>query len=324
MHTTLLLQTDDRYPLEVAADEFLSECRLRQFSPTTLQWYQYALGPFVRFAIARGERDVASVSPRTVRAFLADEAQRVQARRVNHYRQAIDRFYRWMIEQGEADVNPAAGIAKVREGKRLIGALNEAEVQALLQQPDTGTFLGLRDHVFMLLLLDTGVRLSEALGLQVADLSFAGQTFTVIGKGNRERIVGFSAVLERHLRQYLVRRANALASIGAPDSPWLFPDHHGGRGRPKGFQMRLKRYATSAGVTRVRVSPHTFRHTFALYFVRSGGSPFHLQKILGHTSLEMSRRYCELADEDFIQRQQQLSPLVTLAGFTADRRRRMR
>jgi len=187
-----------------------------------------------------------------------------------------------------------------------------------------GGFIGLRDHVFMLLLLDTGVRLSEALGLQVTHLDFVGQTFRVIGKGNKERVVGFSSILREHLQPYLKRRENALAGIGASDSPWLFPDHRGGRGRPKGFQMRLKQYAEAAGVSRVRVSPHTFRHTFALYFVRAGGSPFHLQRILGHTSLDMSRRYCELADEDFIQRQQQLSPLVTLAGFSPDRRRRMR
>lgn len=321
MPAALALQRDADLRLDAALSEFLAECRLRQLSPTTLQWYQYALGPFVRFAEARGGGEVNSVTPKTVRSFLAQQAERVQARRVNHYREGIDRFFRWLVEEGYAEGNPAAGIPKAREAKKLVGALNEAEVQALLAEPDTGRFIGLRDYVFMLLLLDTGVRLSEALGLRVGDLNFTDCTCKVLGKGNKERVVGFSAVLERHLRRYLVRREAALAGIGAGAGPWVFPDHLGGKGRPKGVQMRLKQYAEAAGVDRVRVSPHTFRHTFALWFVRNGGSPFHLQKILGHTSLDMSRRYCELADVDFISRQQQLSPLVTHDLASPGRRR---
>jgi integrase/recombinase XerD len=77
-------------------------------------------------------------------------------------------------------------------------------------------------------------------------------------------------------------------------------------------QRKLKRYAARAGITRVRVSPHTFRHTFAVWFVRNGGSPFHLQNILGHSSLDISRRYCEVADVDFVDQQHRLSPLVTM------------
>lgn len=164
----------------------------------------------------------------------------------------------------------------------------------------------------MLLLLDTGVRLSEALGLRLEDVDLEAGTLKLLGKGSKERIVGFSPTLERHLRRYLPRRDTALKRIGQPECPWLFPNQNGGKGASKGFQMRLKRYGDQAGMTRVRVSPHTFRHTFALWFVRKGGSPFHLQKILGHTSLDISRRYCELTNIDAITKQQELSPLGTM------------
>lgn len=193
----------------------------------------------------------------------------------------------------------------------------------MLSQPDVSSFLGLRDHVFILLLLDTGARLAEALGLQVDDLDLCSGSFKVLGKGRKERLIGVSATLEGHLRRYLTRRETALAAIDGETSPWVFPNHNGGQWGAKRAQQRLKRYANSAGVSRVRVSPHTFRHTFALWFVRNGGSPFHLQKILGHTSLDMSRRYCELADVDFISRQQQLSPLTTEGlGLTRHHRAR--
>ena len=134
-----------------------------------------------------------------------------------------------------------------------------------------------------------------------------------MGKGNKEHLVGFSPELGRELRQYLRRREAALARAGKADCGYVFPNQNGGDGGPKGFQVVLRRYGDAADITRVRVSPHTFRHTFAVWFVRKGGSPFHLQRILGHTSLTMSRRYCELADVDFVARQQELSPIATMA-----------
>jgi integrase/recombinase XerD len=310
MPLALTRQSDVSLPLSVAVSEFLCECRLRQLSPSTLQWYQYSLEPFVRFAAARGEPEVAAVTVQTVRAFLADQATRVQARRVNHYREALDRLFQWLIVEGHVTENPAAGINKAREAKRLIAAFSQEEVEALLRQPDTSGFIGLRDHTFMLLLLDTGIRLSEALGLRVSDVDLKAGVLKAFGKGRKERLVGVSPTLAGNLRRYLVRRAAALAGAGKEDCPWLLPSQCGGKGTAKGFQQRLARYGREAGLSRVRVSPHTFRHTFALWFVRNGGSPFHLQKILGHTSLDMSRRYCELADVDFISRQQQLSPLA--------------
>jgi site-specific recombinase XerD len=307
--------------LDAALDEFLAHCRMRQLSPTTLQWYKYCLQPFVRFAADRGERDVESVTPRTVRAFLGAQSELVQAVRLNHYREAIERLYGWLIAGQLVASNPAAEVAKAREPRRLIPAFNEHELEALLSQPATRTFLGLRDQVFMLVLLDTGIRLAEALGLQVPDVDVEGRTMKVLGKGNKERVVGFSPVLERHLRRYLERRKAALGAIGKGASQWVFPNQFGDRAVAKGYQKRLHEYGRNAGITRVRVSPHTFRHTFALFFVRNGGSPFHLQKILGHTTLDMSRRYCELADVDFISKHQELSPLATTELGSQGRRR---
>ena len=309
--------------LPPAIEDFLADCRLRGLSPTTLEWYRYALQPFARFALARGEATADAVTDATVRAFLSEEGEHVQPRRVDHYRQAIDRLYKWLIAEGRTDVNPAAQLRKIREPRRLVKTFSESELEALLAQPDLRCFLGLRDHVFMLFLLDTGIRLSEALGLRLHDLDLHSSTMRVLGKGNKERLVGFSPAMEQHLRRYLVRREAALAEIGRSDSAWVFPNQFGDRGGSKGYQTRLKRYGEAAGITRVRVSPHTFRHTFALWFVRNGGSPFHLQKILGHTSLDMSRRYCELADTDFLSSQRELSPLAMM-DLGARGRKRLR
>jgi len=295
-----------------AIEEFLADCRLRGLSPRTIEWYTYVLRPFARWAHAQGKQDPDAVSERDLRTFLSERSEQVAPRRLNHFRDGIDRFYRWLMAEGCAEANPAERIRKVREPRKLIPSFTQRQLAALLEQPDTDTFIGLRDHVFMLLLLDTGVRLSEALGLQVHDVDLGERTLLVMGKGSKERKVGFSSALARHLRHYLLKREAGLKQIGRSECPWVFPNQDGGKPRPEGFRKRLKLYGTLAGIANARVSPHTFRHTFALWFVRKGGSPFHLQKILGHSSLDMSRRYCELSEIDAIIKQQELSPLTTM------------
>ena len=117
-------------------------------------------------------------------------------------------------------------------------------------------------------------------------------------------------------------RQAAVEAIGALDSAGVFPNDVGGPLGGKTMQKRMKRYASEAGIEGLRVSPHTLRHTYALNYVRNGGDPFTLQRILGHTTLDMTRRYCELAEADVLERQRELTPLGAIGG--GDERRRTR
>jgi len=300
--------------------EFLEDLELRRYSAHTITWYRCILQPFGRFMKEScGTEDPSAVEEEDVRAFLramADEGaggrRPVGARRLNHYREGLRRLYDWLEERGYAQHNPAAKIGKVREPKRLIAALTGDQVTALLAQPDRGLFVGLRDFCFILTLLDTGIRLSEGLGLQLARVDMEDGVARIIGKGDKEREIGFSARLMAELRTYAIKREAALEHIGRPDSQWLFPNDAGGRLSAKAVQRRVRGYGEQAGIRGVRVSPHTLRHTYALNFVRAGGDPFTLQKVLGHTSLATTRRYCELASGDVLRRQRELSPLHTM------------
>jgi site-specific recombinase XerD len=309
--------------LEGAVAEFLEDRAFRNLSPQTIEWYRGVLEPFVRYAMTRGVTAPADVTRPLVRAFLAEQSRRVAPHRVNHYRDGLVRLYGWLVAEGCVTQNPADNLPKLKEPRKLTPTFTEDEMRRLFAQPDRRTFLGLRDYLFMLVLLDTGIRLSEALGLKAQDIDFDAGTLKVMGKGSKERMVGFSSDVGRQLRLYVGKREAVLHRAGRADCPFVFPNQDGGRAAAQGFQKALRRYGQRAGITRVRVSPHTFRHTFAVWFVREGGSPFHLQKILGHTTLDMSRRYCELADVDAITRQQELSP-VALVGLAGGRERRLR
>jgi integrase/recombinase XerD len=316
-------------PWGEACREFLDSLRLQRYSFYTLEWYRCILQPFGRYLreIA-GCDDPSTVSEQHVLGFLQmaggegiDGRPPVGARRLNHYRQGLHMFYAWMQERGYVAHDPTERVRKIREPRKLIEALTETQVKALLQQPERDYFVGLRDFCFLLLLLDTGLRLSEGLGLKAADLDLEEMSVKVLGKGNKERRLGLSARLLAELKPYLRKREAAVAALGLPDAPWVFPNDIGGRLSAKAMQQRLKRYGGQAGIRGVRVSPHTLRHTYALNFVRAGGDPFTLQKVLGHSSLDTTRRYCELAESDVLERQRQLTPLRTMdLSLTPSRR----
>ena len=153
--------------------------------------------------------------------------------------------------------------------------------------------------------LDTGLRLSELAGLRRCDLRADG-SIKVIGKGSRERIVPVGNAARQALLRYLRQ------TEGAPREPVL-RSRGGGPVGWRGIQQvfnRLKRRAAIPG----RCSPHTLRHTFARSYLLNGGDAFSLQRILGHTTLDMVKRYVALADSDLAARHLVASPGDRLLG----------
>ncbi len=328
-----LASSDVTLTWAAANEEFLADLKLRNYSPHTIAWYRSVLDPFGRFlADSFSTDDPSAVTQARIKDFLRSMAEGgatgrapIGPRRLNHYRAGLKSLYDWLCEQGYTNHNPAEGIGKLKEPRRVIPTLTGEQVVALVEQPDPATVLGRRDRCFLLLLLDTGLRLSEALGLRVADLDLEAGGTKVMGKGAKERRAGLSPGLVSEFRAYLRFREHAMQEIGCDESPWLFPNNVGGKLSPKTVQQMVKRYGVAAGIDpeKVRISPHTLRHTYAITYFRNGGDPFTLQKILGHSNLETSRRYCELADEDVLRRQRELSPVASL-GLTSGGRRRIK
>lgn len=183
--------------------------------------------------------------------------------------------------------------AKVpRTPKKNMPTFTESELEKLFAQPDKKTNKGYRDYTIMLTLLDTGVRVSELCGLKLDDVDLANGYLIVMGKGSRERYVPIGSKVTKALLKY--RMTHRPEGSGA-DSLFLTRD-----GRPVNkarVQKIIRRYGEKAGI-RTRTSPHTFRSTKAVLYLRNGGDPFGLQRMLGHSSLVMTRRYSNLADSD--------------------------
>jgi len=168
----------------------------------------------------------------------------------------------------------------------------------------------------MLVLLDTLIRVSELVGLDAEDIDLDDGMLRVMGKGRKERPVPFGTATSQALRRY----RSAVEDL-RPGDPF-FITRYGCRMSRRAAYDVIGQHAAAAGVEGVRCSPHTLRHTGAKRFILAGGDVFTLQKLLGHTTLTMVRRYVELADVDVKAQHQRFSPADSLLRRPAPARRK--
>jgi integrase/recombinase XerD len=190
--------------------------------------------------------------------------------------------------------------------RKVISTFSQEQIQKILGAVDTKSSHGFRNYTMILLLLDTGIRLSELIKLQMNDIDFLQSFILVKGKGNKERVVPFGSQVRRTLRRYVMHLRLE------PDSPVIdevFLTEYGLPLTPRAFQSMLLRLSKKAKMPGVRLNPHRFRHTFATQYLMQGGDIFSLQKILGHSSLEVVRMYVNLITSDILQQHRKFSPV---------------
>ena len=171
--------------------------------------------------------------------------------------------------------------------KKVLQTFDERQIKKVIGWKPIGYYQW-RLYALLCLIIDTGIRIEEALTLTRSKVDFDNLLFTVKGKGNKERVVPMSVELRRVLFRYAQRHKFEV----------FFPTRHGGRLEYHNVLGEFKDLAKKLGIGGVRVSFHTLRHSFAVNYVRNGGNLFYLQKALGHETLQMTRRYTELNGED--------------------------
>jgi len=279
--------------------------------------------------------DVSQVDAQQLRGFILDlqSVKRFQYHRfarpqgnglaghtINTYLRSLSALWSWLEREGILEQNPFTQIKIPKAPQKIIPTFSEQQIRELLAQIDTTTSTGFRDYSIFLLLLDTMVRVSELTGCRMEDLDLEARSLTVWGKGAKQRIVPFGRTAQKALWKYIAMY-RAEPQIPRQDMVFLTAD-----GRPmtkNRIETILKAYGQKAGIKGVRVSPHTFRHTGAVEFLRNGGDLFTLQRIMGHSSLQVLRGYVNLNQGDLARAHEMASPLDNL-GITAPKTRRMR
>ena len=221
---------------------------------------------------------------------------------------SIRAFWSWLVEEEVIESNPFSKLKIPKPPKKIIPTFSLYQIESLLSIINNSPE-GYRDMVIILALLDTGLRVNELINLKMDNVWLEEGLVKVLGKGNKERLVPIGRQIRKLLWRYISQYRPEPAPLNL-DNLFLTQD-----GRPltkNRLDSIMKHYGKLAGLTDIRCSPHTLRHTFAINYLRNGGDVFSLQKILGHSSLEMTRRYCELADVDMRRAHAIASPVDNL------------
>lgn len=275
----------------------------RNVSINTVEAYRDDLESFVAFlcndyfSMAREQVELRRVDHLTIRAYLAHLARRKLARTsIARHLSALRTFFKYLMREGLAEVNPARGVATPKREKHLPAVMQTSDVALLLEQPDTSTPLGIRDRAWLELLYASGLRISELTGIDLDDIELRARLVKVHGKGSKERIVPFGTKAEAAIRAYLAVRGDLVQD---PDEQALFVNYRGARITTRSVRRLFDDYLRDASL-RAGISPHTMRHSFATHLLNAGADLRGIQELLGHASLSTTQKYTHLNDWQLI------------------------
>jgi integrase/recombinase XerD len=243
-----------------------------------------------------GKRGLLSATRAEVEGWLADQFRaKAKASSVARRLSALKRFYRLQLERAAVREDPTLRVRAPRKPRRLPKLLSEKQVEALLAAPDVDAPLGLRDRAMLETLYATGLRVSELVGLKIAQVSLDVGVVRVIGKGSKERLVPLGEEAATWIQRYRTSARPALAGEGKSDHLFLTGRH--GPITRQGFWLLVKRYATRAGIPAASLSPHVLRHAFATHLLNHGADLRVVQLLLGHADITTTTIYTHVARE---------------------------
>jgi len=275
--------------LESQLKLFLVTCTVNNLSPRSLEDYSQKIGAFVTFCTTQEIYKLSEVNTSAIRLFLLGTQQRCKPTSVHGYYGCVCRFFNWLVEEGTIKESPMARMHPPKVPKQLIKPFTQDHIDRLLTLCDN-SFVGCRNRAIVLTFLDTGLRLSELANIQLRDIDIDRETIKVMGKGAKERLVRIGEDAQKALLKYILQRNDRLPCL------WLTEERKPLQAR--GIQQMIERLGKRAGLTNVRCSPHTFRHTFAPWMLKLGADLKTVQSLLGHSTIGQTLRYAESVNSE--------------------------
>jgi integrase/recombinase XerC len=303
--------------------DFLEYLRLnRNASDHTVSAYESDIAQYLGFVASEAGLAPARLEPEaldltTIRLFMADLHRQGHARAsVSRKLSALRAFSRFLRREGWIENDPAALAVSPRREQKIPSHLSVDEMSRLLEMPDASDPLGCRDRAILELFYASGLRLSELVGLEVADVNVSGRMVRVFGKGAKERLVPFNEATAASLRVWLKVRYEMRRKLTGPDPPVtatasrrgasknarlarrprrdeaepLFVNFRGSRLTGRSVQRLVGRYVAACS-SRFGISPHALRHSFATHLLERGADLRAIQELLGHVQLSTTQRY---------------------------------
>jgi integrase/recombinase XerD len=235
---------------------------------------------------------------------------------VRGYVRVLKVFFSWCHQEELLEADPSARLVQPKAPEYLIPTFTVEHIQEMLATCNLKTTEGFRDYVILLVLLDTGMRVSELCGLRLADVQ--ATYVKVMGKGNKQREIGLHPAVGRLLLRYMSKFRHAPEGVER-----VFLAKGGQPLRVNGVAALLARVKKASGIEGVRVSAHTFRHTFAKFYLARGGELFDLAREMGHSTVQVTEIYLkDYRSTEARKKHPQYSPVENVALPSQRGRRR--
>lgn len=294
-------------------DEFWNYLELeKRFSENTLISYRNDLNQFCSFLneflgqdIFQNPGSLPAFDLLTVRGFVNDLHRKGLGKStIGRKIAAVRTFFRFLCRQNYLSQNFAALVPAPKLPKKLVEVLQPHELSLLLDEPESDTDVGKRDHAMWEMLYATGLRVGELSHLKLRNIDHAGRCISVLGKGKKERLVLFGEKASVALGNYLKIRSEF---IQTGDPGYLFMNLKGKRLSETRIRQILRARVRQAAIYK-KVSPHTLRHSFATHLLTSGADLRFIQELLGHSSLSTTQKYAHLNIDQLLKTYQKAHP----------------
>ena len=203
-------------------------------------------------------------------------------------------FFKYLIKEGYIKTNPAKLVNIPKKKKFLPNVLTVDEIFNLLNLPDKNILLGLRDRAILELLYGSGLRVSELVNLNISDVDINKNLILVKGKGKKERLIPMTDIAKNAILEYLDKRKSNIKT-----EP-IFLNYKNTRLTTKSIGRIIEKYAKKMGLLR-KVTPHSFRHSFATHLLNQGADLRSIQEMLGHASLTTTQKYTKVSIDKLIE-----------------------
>ena len=288
--------------IEETFSDFIISKKTKGLAEKTLQSYQSQFQAVARHMDVK--MDIATLQKADLDAMIISMRDAsLSPNSINSYTRTLKSFFSWCNEQGITRLN----IPLYKAEETVKETYSDLELSALLKKPDIrkATFAEYRDWVIINFLLNCGSRAATVRAIQIRDVDLdGGMVFYRHTKNRKAQVIPLCSAMVAILREYLRHR-------GGEAADYLFCTETGSQLTENGLRQSIARYNTRRGVQKTSI--HLFRHTFARkYLIDCGGDAFTLQKLLGHSTLAMTKHYCTIFDADLTKNYDNFSPLAQM------------
>jgi len=282
--------------MEQLLDQFLHYLIVEKgLSKNTIDAYSHGLTRFLSHLREQGVQEIQGAGKFHIRGFLLTlRRKNLNTKSIVRDLVAIRTFFRFLIQEGILESNPAEELESPKVATTLPEILTLKEIEQILEQPNLQTPLGIRDRAMLEMLYATGMRVSELTQLPTHQVNLEGGYVLVYGKGSKERIIPLGSEAMKWVTAYLETSRRILSK--GKESPFLFVNRSGKGMTRQRFWKSLKEYARRAGL-RKRITPHLLRHSFASHLLERGADLRSVQMMLGHVDISTTQIYTHVAGE---------------------------